>query len=256
MLISLLSTALLLWGVMSIAWFAVVKTGHASIVDVAWTIGLGLAGLLLCGLVGEMTARQSCVGGMVLLWSVRLAVALSRRAIGHPEDARYTALRQQWGAAFHRRLYGFLLLQAVAAEALLISVAAAASVRAPLHSSDIIALCVMLVALAGGTCADEQMRRFKQHPENIGKICDVGLWSRSRHPNYVCEVLFWCGYPLLAWSGGWSAFVVGVSGPLLIYWFLRYVSGVPPLEAHLQRRYGALFEQYCRQTPIFFPRLF
>ena len=41
--------------------------------------------------------------------------------------------------------------------------------------------------------ADEQMRKFRNNVSNKGKTMRQGLWSYSRHPNYLGEILFWWG---------------------------------------------------------------
>ena len=41
--------------------------------------------------------------------------------------------------------------------------------------------------------ADEQMRKFRSNVSNNGKTMRQGLWSYSRHPNYLGEILFWWG---------------------------------------------------------------
>jgi len=39
--------------------------------------------------------------------------------------------------------------------------------------------------------SDTQAHRFRR--ENRGEVCTVGLWSRSRNPNYLGEILMWWG---------------------------------------------------------------
>lgn len=39
--------------------------------------------------------------------------------------------------------------------------------------------------------SDSQAHRFRR--DNPGKVCNVGLWKRSRHPNYLGEILMWWG---------------------------------------------------------------
>ena len=48
---------------------------------------------------------------------------------------------------------------------------------------------------------------------------------------------------------GWLALI----GPAVMYWVLRYATGVPHLEAHMARTRGAAFEDYKRRTNLFFP---
>lgn len=63
-----------------------------------------------------------------------------------------------------------------------------------------------LIAVIGEGIADWQLSAFKKDPVNRGKICDVGLWNYSRHPNYFFQSLMWiayffCGYCTLGFTG-------------------------------------------------------
>lgn len=113
-----------------------------------------------------------------------------------------------------------------------------------------------LTALSGEAVADAQLARWKRRRVFNG-ICDEGLWSRSRHPNYFFEWLFWLAIALLAidhaWRFPWG--LVALSAPAMMYFLLRYASGVPHVEAHMRRTRGAAFEAYAARTPAFFPRL-
>ena len=51
----------------------------------------------------------------------------------------------------------------------------------------IIALAVGLISFIGVTIADKQLLNFKKN--NSKKVCDIGLWKYSRHPNYFFEWL-------------------------------------------------------------------
>jgi steroid 5-alpha reductase family enzyme len=53
-----------------------------------------------------------------------------------------------------------------------------------------------------------------------------------------------------AYPAGWLT----LSGPLVIYWLLVHVSGVPPLEAHLSRSRPAEFAAYAENVSVFWPR--
>ena len=43
------------------------------------------------------------------------------------------------------------------------------------------------------TVSDEQMRLFRNNPNNKGKTMKYKLWKYSRHPNYLGEICFWFG---------------------------------------------------------------
>ena len=119
---------------------------------------------------------------------------------------------------------------------------------------DVTAVIVLLIAIGGEAMADRQLRRFKADPVNRARICDVGLWAWSRHPNYFFEWLGWVAYPLFAmdlggYPWGWAPFL----GPAFMYVLLVYGSGIPSLEAHMLRTRGAAFRDYQSRTNAFFP---
>jgi steroid 5-alpha reductase family enzyme len=97
--------------------------------------------------------------------------------------------------------------------------------------------------------ADLQLKFFKKNPENKGKFMTCGLWRFSRHPNYFGEAVFWWGIFIVACSceKGWITFY----SPLIITLLLRYVSGVPLLEAEFKKRPG--FEEYAKEVNCFIP---
>ena len=39
------------------------------------------------------------------------------------------------------------------------------------------------------TVSDIQKYRFRSNPANKGKVCDVGLFVWTRHPNYFGEMI-------------------------------------------------------------------
>ena len=245
--------ALELWAVMSLAWLVQRVTGNSGWVDVAWSFGTGIAGVTFALAGGDVGWRQVAVAGLVAAWSLRLGGHIWLRASAGIDDPRYAALREEWGAAFAWRLYAFLMIQAAVAFGLAVSMGLAAGNPGGLGVLDVVGVVVLVVAIAGEGVADAQLRRFKADAGNRGRVCDAGLWGWSRHPNYFFEWLGWVAYPLFALSGGWAWGVVALSAPALMFWTLRYASGVPPLEAHMARRYGAGFAAYAARVSVFFP---
>ncbi len=240
---------------MACAWAVQRVTRNCGWVDGIWSAATAFAAAAACLLPARAGPRSWLAAGMVLVWGGRLAAHILRRTPGAPEDARYAAFRLDWGAAFETRLFWFLMIQAACAWVLVASVWLAAHNTAPLGLGDIAGVVLLVVAVAGETLADTQMQRFRA--ARSGGVCDTGLWGFSRHPNYFFEFLGWCAYPLLAIdvSGfdarGWLA----LSGPAMMYWLLRYASGVPPLEASMLARRGAAFADYQARVNVFFPGL-
>jgi len=241
---------------MSGAWALQRATRNAGWVDAVWSGATGLGGAVAClapvpG--GGMHARQVLVAAMVAAWGGRLAWHIYLRTRGGgPEDVRYATFRREWGADFEKRLFSFLMIQAVAAWVLVLTVLMAARNPAPgLGLADLAGIVLLGAAVAGEGLADAQLQRFRV--AGSGGICDNGLWAWSRHPNYFFEFLGWCSYPLIAMSGGGAGWVLALGGPAMMFWLLRYVSGVPPLEAAMLARRGEAFRAYQARVSVFFP---
>ena len=242
---------------MSFAWLIQRLTGNCCWVDVVWSFGVGAAGVVFALVPldgGAMNPRQIAVALLVALWALRLGFHIVRRAAAGQDDPRYADLRLQWGGRFQFRLFLFLMIQALVAWGLALSILLAA--RNPAENFrwiDLLGVLVLAVAVIGEAVADGQLYRFKLDPTNKGRVCDAGLWSWSRHPNYFFEWLTWVAYPLFAIQGSWGWGWLALSGPALMFWALRYASGVPPLEAHMLRRYGDAFRAYQSRVNAFFP---
>ncbi|PIK62928.1 hypothetical protein BSL78_00163 [Apostichopus japonicus] len=90
-----------------------------------------------------------------------------------------------------------------------------------------------------------------------GKFINSGLWSVSRHPNYLGEILVWSGLYLSASSvfSGWQH--VSVLSPLFVYFLLTRVSGIPLLERGGMKRWGSdpNYLEYIKNVPVLFPSL-
>jgi len=246
--------------VMASAWAAQWLSGNAGWVDVAWSFGTGLLGLTFA-LVPEPGApgiswRQLVIAALVGFWSLRLGSHIATRVAHGPEDARYAALRESWGGQFQSRMFLFLEAQALCAVLLGVAVLLAARNPAPNpRLIDIAGLALLAFAILGERSSDMQLELFKADANNRGRVCDTGFWSWSRHPNYFFEWLGWLAYPLLAisWSGDYPWGWLALLGPALMYALLVYVSGIPPVEAHMLRSRGAAYRDYQRRTSAFFP---
>ncbi len=260
MIVPILLASVFLVIVMTLAWAWQKRVNNAGWVDVFWTFGLGLAGLGLAltpipGIIGT-TDRQMLIAAMIAVWSLRLGLHLAVRVGTHAEDVRYNGFRKDWGADFQRRMFLFLMIQAVAAALLAVSILLAVRVPVPaIRPLDWLGVAILAVAIGGEGIADAQLARFRSVPANKGKICDSGLWGWSRHPNYFFEWLVWVAFAVMAvdFSGaypwGWLAW----TAPAFMYWLLVYVSGIPPLETLMLKSRGAAFAAYQSTTSAFFP---
>ncbi|HEX6592585.1 MAG TPA: DUF1295 domain-containing protein, partial [Moraxellaceae bacterium] len=160
-------------------------------------------------------------------------------------------LREEWGEAADRRMLGFFLVQALAA--LLLSLAfllPALRPDSPGLLALMLAVLVWLLAVIGEAVADAQLRRFVADPAHRGRVCDVGLWRYSRHPNYFFECLHWLAYVPLALGAPWGWLTL--LPPVFMAWLLVKVSGIPLLEQHLARSRPG-YADYVRRTSMLIP---
>ncbi len=254
LLISLFLLAFL-GAVMAAAWAVQRSTRNAGWVDVFWTFGTGAAGAI-AALSGGVSARAGLAAALVLIWALRLGLYILLRTRGIPhEDARYARFRAEWGPSFEPRMFGLLMVQAVAAWPLALAAGLAAWCPAPLTGLPLFAgIAIAVIAVAGEALADQQMHRFRGDPANKGKVCDIGLWGWSRHPNYFFEWLYWLAYPALALAGAWPWGLLAFIAPALMFVLLTQISGVPMLEREMLASRGDTYRAYQRRVPAFFPR--
>jgi steroid 5-alpha reductase family enzyme len=244
-----LSSWLLLAIVMTALWARQLRTRNATSVDAAWSFGLAALAVVYGVFADAPIERRALVGGLALVWALRLGLfLLFNRVLGHTEeDGRYRAMREHWGQAAARNF--FWVYQAQAAVAMLFSVPVLAAMAG--DELDVFAyagIAVWIVAVAGEAIADRQLARFRSDPGNKGRVCRVGLWRYSRHPNYFFEWVHWWAYVLI----GHGAPLTWV-GPVVMLVFLFRISGIPYTELQAIKSRGETYREYQRTTSAFVP---
>jgi steroid 5-alpha reductase family enzyme len=237
-----------------------VVLANASLYDPYWSvappaIAIAWSTNAPAGVGSSAHVRQVVVIALVVVWAVRLT---GNWAIGWhgftQEDWRYVLLRDNtrgrlpWWVV---NAVGIQLVPTLVVFAGLLPLWPA--LGAPTHSLNVIdALAIAVTATAIGieTVADNQMRAFARDPANRGRTIDVGLWSRSRHPNYLGEIGMWCGLWLFGLAAGptwwWT-----VAGPVVMV-LLFETASIPMMEQRsLQRR--PEYADYQRRVPRLLP---
>ena len=102
--------------------------------------------------------------------------------------------------------------------------------------------------------ADNQKTKFRSIAENKDKFITTGLWSYSRHPNYLGEITLWLGVALMSFSSLEGLQLITLVSPIFTYLLLVYVSGVRLLEASGNKKWGHLssYQEYKKNTPTLF----
>ncbi|MBE0564531.1 MAG: DUF1295 domain-containing protein [Krumholzibacteria bacterium] len=238
---------------MVVLWLVQRRTGNAGIVDVGWAAITGTLAVLYGLLGGGELPRRLLLAALGAAWGWRLAWHLGRdRVWRRPEEGRYLTLRRNWSPHAGRAFFVFFQAQALAAVVLSLPFALAAQAAAAFPAaSDLAALALVAVGVAGETIADRQLLDFKRNPGNRGRTCRAGLWRYSRHPNYFFEWILWCGFGVLGLASpwGWTGFVA----PLVILSSIVFVTGIPPTEAQALASRGDDYRAYQRTTSAFVP---
>ena len=241
---------------LSVAWLIVRRTGDGGWTDVVWAFSVGVigAGAALWPAPDAAAARQGLTAALIALWALRLGGYLAiRTARASAPDPRYEDFKARWGG-WGLKAWGFLMVQAATVVVLAAAVRSAALRPAPeLDWRDAAAVLIVAAAVAGEALADRQMAAFRRDPSNRGKVADTGLWAWSRHPNYFFEWLFWLAWPMMALDPGQPASWLTLPAPLLMWWLLNHVSGVPMLEAQMLKSRPEAYRAYQSRVSRFLP---
>jgi steroid 5-alpha reductase family enzyme len=258
---AVVAIALSLSVLMAGAWMVQQRTGNSGWVDTIWTFSVGLVGAAsaLWPVAGAApNTRQWLVAALVVIWSLRLGLHIAVRTSGISDDPRYAAFAKEWGVDSPRKMFVFLQNQGFGSIPLAFSIFVAARFPADvLRPQDYLGVVILFAGIAGEALADAQLKRFRLEPANKGRVCDIGLWRWSRHPNYFFEWFGWLAYPVIALSPdyalsypwGWATLLA----PAFMYWILVHVTGIPPLEEQMLRSRGERYRDYQARTSMFFP---
>lgn len=235
------------------AWMVQRMTGASGWIDTIWSLAVGLGGIATAVFAEGVVARRMTVLLVVAAWAVRLAWHIGTRTNDGGEDPRYAKLMEDWGAGASWRMFFFLQVQALAAFVLIVAIyLAATNGKFYPSGTDLLAVLLAVAALIGETISDVQLSQFRRTPEAKTEVCETGLWSYSRHPNYFFEWLFWCCLPLFAVTNS-PVSLLSLLAPVLMYWLLVHVSGIPPLEDHMLRSRKEKFHALQQRVNAFFP---
>lgn len=244
--------AIILFVVFTATWLVQLKTKNAAIIDPIWSLSFPLLSIVYF-LLSDRTTVGLVFVAMIVIWGSRLGTHLLLRVLKEEhEDVRYAALRKEWGDKQNILMLRFYYFQAILALTLSIPFALVMTGNSmQLGLFEIAGVSIWIIAVAGESIADVQLKSFKSDPTNKGKVCDKGLWYYSRHPNYFFEWLIWMS--VFVFSLGSPYGLISVVCPILMLYFLLRVTGIPYTEAQSVRSKGQAYIEYQRTTSAFVP---
>jgi len=235
-----------------------------SIIDVCWGLlplipmnMLFIERLVLCG-VASISTTMWIVYSLVTIWGLRLTIHLAVRYQG--EDDRYVELKKldakcpEPFKAFMAWLRNFFMqgTASIFVQGSILKIFQESRATDSIGALEICGVVLWVVGISFEIIGDHQLTQFVKI-KKPGQVIDIGLWRYTRHPNYFGESLLWYAYYLMACGGsvgpnfGYYTFY----SPLVMHFFLRYVTGVLILEAKQKRK--PAFRVYMKETSIWFP---
>ncbi|KIM40501.1 hypothetical protein M413DRAFT_445950 [Hebeloma cylindrosporum] len=207
--------------------------------------------------------RQLLLSAAIGIWSVRLGSYLVMRAIKAGGDSRFDEIKKQPKAFTYFWIAQATWITVVGLPVYLVN-ALPSHVHPALGARDYLSLGIFAGSLLIEALADRQKsawKKAKENKEHDEEFISSGLWSISRHPNYVGEVGIWTGIWALSTSSlQTSAYPRGTVAlaalsPLFTWFLIRKVSGVPPLERAGDKKWGTnpKWQAYKKTVPIFWP---
>jgi len=231
-------------------WLLSLKKNNVTHVDTMWSLFFVLNALYFYS-VFPASLRSSLIILLVLFWGVRLAIYLTYRNWGKPEDTRYLKIRQNNEPHFRYKsayiIFGFQAILAwIVGSILFIAI----ENNHPITWLDNLGFIVTLFGIAYESIADYQLMQFKNDIKNRGKLLQSGLWKLSRHPNYFGEILVWWGFFITTLTTG---FHYNLIAPLLMTFLILRFSGVTLLEANLTSKFDE-YDNYQKKVNTIIPR--
>ena len=237
-------------------WIVSIVIRDASIIDMFWGGGFAVIAATCLLVSKNLSPAAIAIAALVMLWGARLWLHLFLRWRGEgEEDFRYQRMRAHHGEKFWwRSLFTVFILQGVLMWLVAMPYMTALDFGGPAAApiAAWVGLAIALLGVTMETLSDIQLTKFRANAQPGDLLID-GWWSRTRHPNYFGDALFWWGI--------WAAAVATtpeviwtIYAPALMTFLLIRISGAEMLERRLIKKPG--YAEYMARTNRFVPRVF
>jgi steroid 5-alpha reductase family enzyme len=187
----------------------------------------------------------------VSVWAIRLGSFLFFRIKKDGEDKRFRSIKPNFTRFFMTwTLQGMWVTMCLLCVTTALSSAGGLTVGVGFY----VGLIVFVLGFALEVVADMQKTQFRKDPKNKSNFISSGLWAKSRHPNYLGELILWVGVAIMSVQSLEGLQYITLISPLFVYVLLVYISGVRMLEDSGQKKWGNLpeYKEYLNSTPQFF----
>ena len=191
----------------------------------------------------------------VVIWAIRLGSFLCMRIHKAGEDRRFREIKTNF-----TRFFMTWTLQGMWVSMCLLCLITALSSYSGIILNNVfyIGLLIYIFGFILEVVADHQKTVFRKDLKNKDKFISTGLWSYSRHPNYLGEILLWFGVAIMSFSSLQGLQYLTLISPIFVYILLVYISGIRILENQGDKKWGHLdsYKEYLKNTPRLFFRIF
>ena len=204
---------------------------------------------------GSTRLSDYIIVGCIAVWAIRLGSFLFLRIHKAGEDRRFRTIKPN----FTRFLMTWTLQGMWVSMCLLCVLTALSSFTGVIMNNVFfLGLVIYVLGLVIEIVADQQKTVFRREPKNKDKFITTGLWSLSRHPNYLGEILLWSGIAIMSVSSLQGLQYLTLISPLFVYILLVYISGIRLLENQAEKKWGHLdsYKEYVKNTPSLFFKIF
>ena len=237
----------------AVVFFFSMVFNNSSMYDPYWSVQPFVIAFFLARPIGELDILGRVVLLMVFLYGLRLTLNFYRGWPGMKhEDWRYQNFRKSF-PGFYWPISFLAIHLFPTVMVFLVCMPLVQIFQGPgmeMNAWYIIGLLTMIFAIVLAYIADEQMKAFRKDPANTGKVMQSGLWSYSRHPNYVGEISTWWGLYFFSLSAGYGNWWM-VAGPVAVTMMFIFAS-IPMLEKREMERRPE-YAEYKKKVPVLLP---
>ncbi|MBT7815296.1 MAG: DUF1295 domain-containing protein [Polaribacter sp.] len=268
------SIQLVLFG--TIVLYPIWKTETLSYVDIGWPWGLVCIGLVTLFLGEGYSWRVWAIGALYILMGLRMGIGAIQfwlKGYIQKELPRYRYQRIRWERKGKTNIQAAMQIDALVQGLANVSYLAlpafiiASNPNPNISVFEVVGLLLWVASFILESIADKQklgfLRRMKTEKLQ-NKVCEIGLWKYTRHPNYFAEWTIWNSLIIisipswLALQSSESLIIWVLLGlallfvSIMMYNTLVYLTGAIPSEYYsLQKRPN--YKSYTKRVNMFFP---